>query len=209
MTLVLIVEKSGNIKECSIKSKSELVKKAGYKTEEEFKFVHTWNVCLEDIKYNISLHGKTTGKANTENKYDFPPPIDTELFFGNCILVNRDEDDRWTDLTVNEWEKIYEYLFKGFEDLEDLNDEISDDDFGDLQITKNGGYLKDGFVVDDNDEEEEDEEEDEDEDEDEIIIRKAKTLPRKVAKKVEQEIENETYLDCQSELSEEAYFSDK
>ena len=39
-----------------------------------------------NIKYYINVYGKTNGKASSENKYDFPPPIDNTLFFGNIKL---------------------------------------------------------------------------------------------------------------------------
>jgi hypothetical protein len=220
MTTLLIVEKLGNIKECVVKQfdESELFKRAGFKKEEGFKLSHVWNVSLKNKKYNISLYGKTTGKANTENKYDFPPPVDTELFFGNCILVNFNDEEKCVSLSLDEWEKIYEYLFGGFDDTKDDDDEEEDDeedeeeDDEDLPVTKKGGYLKDGFVVDDDEEEEEDEEEDEeeeDEEEDEeevvVVVSKKKAVKKAIKAPV---VEKELYMDCQSELDEEAYFSD-
>ena len=41
------------------------------------------------------------GKSGTENKYDMPPPIDNELYYGNLALVKwcRDEED-YVDLSV-------------------------------------------------------------------------------------------------------------
>jgi hypothetical protein len=209
MTTILIVEKSGSIKESTMKTVvlNELYKKAGYKTNDDFKFIHRWNVSLETTKYNISLFGKTTGKANTENKYDFPPPVDTELLFGNCILINSTDNNEFISLTTNEWEKIYEFLFGGFEDLDEEKEEDTEEeeDTGDLPVTKTGGYLKDGFVVDD-DEEDEEEEESEEESEEEIVVRKPKPKSRgTLIKKTPPEDEIETFFDCQSELSEESY----
>ena len=31
---------------------------------------------------------KDSGRAGSENKFEFPPPVDNELYFGNCILLN-------------------------------------------------------------------------------------------------------------------------
>jgi len=218
MTTILIVEKSGNIKESIIKtySPSELYKKAGYKTDEDFTLFTTWNVSLEDKKYNISLFGKTTGRANNENKYDFPPPADTELFFGNCILVNHNDNNKCIHLTVEEWEKIYEYLFGGFEGLDNGEDDIEDEDeFEGLPTTKVGGYLKDGFVIDDddlNDDQNDDDDDEYDQSEDEIRLKVAKKKDSSKKSLLNEVVaENafvETYLDCKSELSEESYFSD-
>ena len=55
------------------------------------------------------------------------------------------------DLTIEEWEKAYEKLYGGFENLDvmikdDENEEDELDDISDSEKTKSG-YLKDGFVV--------------------------------------------------------------
>ena len=109
------------------------------------------------------------GKANHENKYEFPPPIDNLLFFGNCILVNNDisRQNNALSLTSKEWNKIYEKLFEGFDDVE--LDEGSDDseEYIDPSLLTKEGYLKNDFIVNDVvDNEDEDSNEDEDEDED-------------------------------------------
>ena len=76
----------------------------------------------EKVKYQIELWARDNGIANTENKYDFPPPVDNDLFFGNCLLVNYDmENNTHKDISKPEWKAIYEKLFGGFEDL---NEEV-------------------------------------------------------------------------------------
>jgi hypothetical protein len=97
------------------------------------------------------VYGKTDGRANQENKYEFPPPIDNTLFFGNCIILNR-VGDIVSDLTETEWTAIYDKLYGGFEDLNSEDDSESDDDDG-LPRTKSG-YVKDGFIVEDDDDDE-------------------------------------------------------
>jgi hypothetical protein len=219
MPSFLIIEKNGNIKEATIKNivKEELYKKSGLKTPEGFQQYTVWDVQYNSKKYSIGLYGKITGRANAENKYDFPPPVDNTLFFGNCILINEDLKE---NLTSQLWEGIYEQLFGGFEDLEeDEDDDEDDDDDPDIEKTKEG-YAKDGFIVDDEEDEEEEEEEDEDEEEDdddgdnELVYKKksiSKKTPKKTAKQLkllfEENLEKEDakYLDCTSELSEESY----
>jgi hypothetical protein len=198
MPSILIVEKLGSIKSLNSKTltESELYKKAGFKTNEGFKLFTTWNLELGPKKYSISLYGKTTGRANQENKYEFPPPVDKVLFFGNCILVNK-SDDTIANLSSDEWTNIYEKLYGGFEDLddeeEDDDEEDEDDDEPGVKRTKTG-YVKDGFVVDDDDDEdsdglvsddvsEEDLPSDEDVMSDEDMVRKNKAKGRKVTKK--------------------------
>ena len=163
---VIIVDKTGTLKSYNIKDfkEEELYKKCGFKKADGFDKRVDWNIKYEGKQYVVSMYGKLDGKSNTENKYDFPPPIDTKLFFGNCILVAKTKDDKntnvFTNLTIPLWDKLYEKLFGGFEDLTNtaciLEDEMEPDEldqFSESKKTKVGGYLKDGFVVDSDDDE--------------------------------------------------------
>jgi hypothetical protein len=213
MPSIVIVEKLGELKTLQVKTcnSSELYKKAGFKNSDGFKCYTEWHVEIDKTKYCIELYGKTAGRANQENKYEFPPPVDSVLFFGNCVLINKSENGEIVNLTVKEWEEIYETLYGGFEDLGNDSDDESqedEDDFG-MKRTKDG-YVKDGFVVDGDESEESENEEDEDEDEEKIYTTTQKPKPRgssKVKTIFElKAIENEdNYLDCASELSEEDY----
>jgi len=153
-TSLILIETNGTVK--SLKAKDvtidTLYKKCGFRTNDDFTRQHTWEVKLLSVKHIISVWAKKVGKANFENKYDFPPPIDTALFFGTCAVVQTDEAGNLIDLTKETWEKIYEKLFGGFEDL-DKSEEPSEDELEDVDpslLTANG-YLKDGFVVSDKD----------------------------------------------------------
>jgi hypothetical protein len=160
---IIIVEKTGTLKSLAIKDykEEELYKKCGFKKSEDFIKHHEWsNIKIDGSKYTILVYAKDDGRPNSENKYDFPPPIDTKLFFGNCALLAKikksDGSNSLTDLTITLWNKIYEKLFGGFEDLnttakEDENEEDELDKIPKEKKTKNG-YLKDGFVVDSDDE---------------------------------------------------------
>ena len=151
MTTIVIVNKSGELKDLVIKdlNEDELYKKCGFRKNNNFNKCTLWKVDIENKRYNIELYAKNDGKANTENKYDFPPPIDTELYFGNCCLINRDEKtNNIIDITSKEWLKIYDKLFGGFYDLDD--EELSEDELDNIpdEYKTKSGYLKDGFVVD-------------------------------------------------------------
>lgn len=229
MPTILIVEKNGSIKPSVVKNavESELYKKAGFKSAEGFQKQTTWKLNIDDTDFVISLYGKTTGKANTENKYEFPPPVDSVLYFGNCILVNI-QDGNFVDLHQDDWELIYQYLYGGFEDLSEDEDEDEDDELVGLEKTKDG-YAKDGFIVDDD-------EEDDFESDSELELSSVDSSPKKTREKntkgaVAQkktkntkptttagskgkgkqafvETENEevdAILDCTSELSEDEY----
>ena len=90
----------------------------------------------------VSLYAKTKGRS--ANKFEFPPPVDTMLFFGKCLLVNPHGD-----LTVAMWNTLYE----GIMQFEDLESETESDELA-VNPTKQG-YEKDGFVVSDSELEEE------------------------------------------------------
>ena len=220
MSRILIVEKTGVIKESSIKSfvEADLYKKAGFKTNEGFEQFHQWTIDGN----TVSLYGKTSGRAGQENKYDFPPPVDKILFFGSCILTSDTGS-----LKKTQWEIIYEKLFGGFEDVGDDDSEISEDDDEDLDLPRTkSGYVKDGFIVDEDDDEEEEDDDDDDDDDDDVDEDdeepkpKSKAKPKakvvKNSKKAKQTVfgkidtfdtvqDENLFLDCTTELEEEEY----
>ncbi len=163
MTLIIIVDKFGTLKSLNVKDykEEELFKKGGFKKADGFVKHTDWSVKMDGQKYSIALYGKLDGKANMENKYDFPPPVDNLLFFGACVLVASLRNDKGvlalTNLTLELWEKVYEKLFGGFENLAltAAEDEEEEDELATIpksKKTKKGGYLKDGFVVDSSEE---------------------------------------------------------
>jgi hypothetical protein len=213
---IIIVERLGSLKMLSIKDfkQEELYKKCGFKKAEDFNKQTEWSVKISGTKYIIQLYAKTDGRANSENKYDFPPPVDTKLFYGSCALVgyikNENGTKVLTNLSVGIWNKIYEKLFGGFEDLVSTakEDEEEEDELANVPKEKKTkqGYLKDGFVVDssgtdedvsepdsESDDIEDDEEEDDENDDN--------------SGKEDDDLEVE---DIGSELSEESYdYDDK
>jgi hypothetical protein len=205
---IIIVEKSATLKTLTVKDykEAELYKKCGFKNSEGFVLQVEWPVKLDGQKYLVQMFGKLEGKANMENKYDFPPPVDKKLYFGACCLIGYLKDDSNTKspihLTLDLWNRIYEKLFGGFEDLTTtcLEDDEEEDELENIpksMKTKKGGYLKDGFVVDSSDPEDIDvsDTEDEDEEDDEEIVGSTSEEP-----------EDEFILeDVGSELSEESY----
>ena len=169
MTSIIIVEQGGSLKALSVKEyqETELFKKCGFKKADGFSKQTEWTIKMSGSKYIVAVYGKTEGKANGENKYDFPPPIDNVLFFGSCALVcSKVEGDTTSicNLTLELWEKMYEKLFGGFEDLAATcaEDDAEIDELENVPKEKKTkqGYLKDGFVVDSSDADEDDDEDD-------------------------------------------------
>ena len=179
---IILIDKFGKIKTLQVNAKElkkeDLYKKCGFKKDNDFSKQSEWKITIEKQKYCISVYAKTDGRANSENKFDFPPPIDNTLFFGTCAVISEIKDAesgdyKLSDLSIDLWEKIYEKLFGGFENLKDslIDDENEEDELANIALDKKTkqGYLKDGFVVDDiGDNDEDDEEDDEDIDDDDV-----------------------------------------
>jgi hypothetical protein len=154
MTTVLLVDKVGTIKPLKIKEYNEedFYKKCGYKSSSNFQKQHTWKVRVNGTNYWISLFAKSDVKGSLgENKYEFPPPVDSVLYFGTCLLAGYTNGTEPFSLSVELWDTIYNKLYGGFENLADTaeKDEQEPDELEhipDHKKTKEG-YLKDGFVV--------------------------------------------------------------
>lgn len=185
MAHIIVVDKGGSLKTINVKDfkEEELYKKCGFKKAEGFALQTEWPIKLNGQRYVVAMYGKLDGKANMENKYDWPPPIDKNLYFGSCCLVGMVRDDAnnrsYIHLSLELWEKMYEKLFGGFEDLAVMGaeDEEEEDELEAIPAskkTKKGGYLKDGFVVDSSDTEdnstysEDDDDDDEEDDSEEV-----------------------------------------
>jgi len=142
------------MKEKRTKNLDKLYSVCNYRNDNHFGLQTTWSVKYKNKQYKIQLWAKIEGKAGTENKYDFPPPVDEKLYFGTCCLVGYGNEDV-VDLSLELWEKLYEKLFGGFETLGD-EDSVRSEDTDDEHDRTTEGYSKeDNFVVSDNELEEE------------------------------------------------------
>ena len=197
---IIIVEKSGSLKTISVKDfkEEDLFKKCGLKKKDDFDKQVEWKLKTKGRKYVVSVYAKMNGRANNENKYDFPPPIDNHLFFGSCAIFAQNEKQEYISLNIDLWNTLYEKLFGGFEDLAAtaLEDEQEIDELANVPKEKKTkeGYLKDGFVV--SEEGEEELEEDETTSDSEINTTNSED---------EDEDDDAVIEDIGSELSEESY----
>jgi len=209
--LIVIIDKNGELKTLNVKNycEEELYKKCGFKKAEDFIKQVEWPVKYDGKKYCIQVFAKDDGLANQENKYDFPPPADHDLFFGACALICKDSKNNMIDLTIEKWNKVYEYLYGGFDSIIDNDDDEDEEDelenINPKRKTKEG-YLKDGFAVDGGESDEDsiagsgddstDSSEEERETDDEF--------PSNLDKK-EEEVDDGFLTDGSSELCEEEY----
>ena len=143
--MIITINKLGELGEYNTKivNNSNLYKICNYRNDNNFELLCSWNDEYE-------LYGKKVGRSGNENMYEFPPPIDKELYFGTlCIVKKNDGKDGQPQFSIKEWKQFYNKQMGGFEDLES-NDETSvDSEYSDEEYTEEG-YIKDGFVVDNN-----------------------------------------------------------
>ena len=167
MPTIVLIEKTGEIKENNIKNLkvADIYKKCNFRKKDDFDMRYTWNINKDLF---ISVFSRNDGKSGTENKYDLPPPIDKDLYFGSIAIVahksKKISDNNIIDFSKELWNKTYEKLMGGFEDLNG-EDSYSEEEEIPEDLKTSQGYMKDGFVVDD-DEEDDDDDDDDDEDED-------------------------------------------
>lgn len=111
-----------------------------------------------DFQWNektISIYASSNGKAGNENQYDLPPPIDSQLYFGNVLALCH-EDSKLTKLSHADFNQFYDDAMGGFESLGD------EDSYSDEEEPDSDDSIHE-FIVNDSEVEEESEEESEDE----------------------------------------------
>lgn len=153
MVKFVIVKKNGCLveKDEKIQTIQDICKKSGFRSMNHFDIHYTYEV---DKTKHIKVYGKKKGNAGMENKYEMPPPLDNILFFGTISLLGYNpKKSCFIDMDEEEWKKIYELLYGGFEDIvendsDDESEECELENIHPSKLTKNG-YLKDGFVVED------------------------------------------------------------
>jgi hypothetical protein len=126
--MYILVERNGNLKSISDVNVADYGKrKCAWRVNDKI----------------IYLYGRTKQKESSKIvKYDFPPPFDNKIFYGKCLLV-----DTSGPITIPEWETIYAKLMGGFENINSDSEESVEENT--LMALTKDGYVKDGFVVSD------------------------------------------------------------
>lgn len=214
MPSFIIVEKSGSLKNAKTADLVDLYKKCGFKNNDGFSLAHAWSVDFNDTEYKLEIYGKITGRANTENKYEFPPPIDNVLFFGSCAAILY-VNEKITDMGTQEFKDIMDHLYGGYSDIGDSDEDEEEDEEDDTGLPKTKqGYVKDDFVVSSDPEDDDvasEEEEEIVESDEEIKPKKKKPVAKKVASEKKpkkpklKEPKEPVYIEMTEELTEDAY----
>jgi len=215
MVKVVIVSKGGSLKESSVKNfkENDLYKKGGFRKSTDFSKRIKWKKSSTE---NVSLYAKNTGRAGSENKYELPPPIDKDLYFGSLVIVLHTGNDVTSesvqDFTCGEWKKMREKLFGGFEDLTQPEVESSEEEIPEEYKTKEGYSKEDGFIVDGEDEDSGDDDdyvlEEEEEDDESAVSIEEEEDDGAIGSNVDEEEEEEDEEDEEEEEDDDMYGSE-
>ena len=222
MTKIIIIEKGGECKDVNVKTANliEISKKCGFRKLNYFEKRISWKINYKSNSLVVAVYAKNNGRANSENKFDMPPPIDNELYFGSIAVVAYKEKISETtsiDFNVDDWCKVYEKLMGGFIDLSKESEEESEEEVPEEELSKEG-YHKDGFIVDSEEELEEeienikDDNEAEGEEEGSSFVSEEETYDEYSEHSQDSEVETEEELQEEenigSELEEEEYLTE-
>ena len=154
MVKFVAINKYGIPEQASLKVMENLYKKCRFRKKDDFENRKSWCLLVDkNQKIYIHIFAKNTGRHMSINKYELPPPIDTDLFYGTvAVVASTDEANTdHVDLTVDMWNQIYDKLMGGFEDLDnDENDpEEEEEEIPAEHLTKHGYSKETNFVVED------------------------------------------------------------
>ena len=109
----------------------------------------------------LFLFGYTDGKAGTENKHELPPPHDTQLIFGDIVVMMSKDKRSFAKLLPikqDDYEAFYTQVFEGFESLDEeeadeaeVEEEVIQDELVDE------AHVDDESIIDDAEDEYEEE----------------------------------------------------
>lgn len=152
MSSIVLINKYGIItnKKVNNLNESNIYKKAGFRKPDDFDLLYSWNVS----KQYIHMYGKKNGKANNENKFELPPPVDKTIYYGTLTFIKSTSNDEIIeniiDFNKEEFTKFIDNQFGGFESIGSNSDDDYETDELEEVPTKyktKEGYLKDDFVV--------------------------------------------------------------
>jgi hypothetical protein len=172
MKKAILVNKSGETEQVELSKKSSncISKCLKIKGKGKVENIHNW-------KYNdlsVQLYGFSDGKAGDENKFELPPPVDSELFFGDMLFISCNKEEL-NELTLDDFIDFYNETMGGFEDIESSSEEDGEEGLLEYKSSEDSDWKPGSTEESSSDEEfegEEDEEyeEDEEEDTEDIIL---------------------------------------
>ena len=131
----VLISKFGEYSDITYTNLENLKSKFSKRGSGKSTILHTWK------NTNIAIMGFIQGSENNINKHELPPPIDTDLFYGDLIVFIKD-----ANFTIQNYKNFYNDIF----DFEDLDDFLIQDELIDMPDDDDYDY-EDGFVVRDED----------------------------------------------------------
>ena len=134
--MIITINKLGELTEHT-KNTTELYKLCNYRNNTNFELLCSWNDEYE-------LYGKKVGRSGNENMYEFPPPIDKELYFGTLCIVKKNDTNEL--FNIKEWKIFYNVQYGGFENLTTDDNSIdqvsSDEEYTNEKNNKNSSFVE-------------------------------------------------------------------
>ena len=128
------IYKDGKMDELSFKKNkiktllTFLVNSSKSQGNDDIKKLYSWKY-EENI---IVCYGWYDGEAGFENKHDLPPygesvfldeDSSTQLLFGDIFMICYDKDDNIINFNVSDYGAFYNFIFGGFDDCSDTEDD--------------------------------------------------------------------------------------
>ena len=95
----VVIDKKTNKKKVNVNvCLKDYYKKCGFRNDKNFEFRNSWKVKDEGEDKYVSVFAKNNGRANSENKFELPPPLDNELYFGSILIVLHKEKEEYESI---------------------------------------------------------------------------------------------------------------
>lgn len=153
-TSILLLTSTGDMKsgKLTIKSEATGCQLSDIQTYLKKKKVPTQIGTYPWKSNTLFLFGYTDGKAGTENKHELPPPHDTQLIFGDIVvMMSKDKRSFAKPLPIkqDDYETFYTQVFEGFESLDEEEAEIEAEEEVIQDELTDEAHVDDASIVDD------------------------------------------------------------
>lgn len=81
----IIVSRIGKLNTAEIQSLDEFHKKYKIKIINGYQLFYEWECNVNEEDYKLQLYTKLSGKLI--NKYKFPPPLNSHVFYSECLMT--------------------------------------------------------------------------------------------------------------------------
>ncbi len=139
MIRVVILDMLGRKKEGRIDDKTSLkkqmkniLKNKGTGIAQE---LGSWTYNNNEVK----IYGWEDGKAGKENKHEIPPPYDTNLYFGDVLVVHSSRNNL-INFTKKTYDEFFKEMYGGFEDIGSTDSESEDSESEDSESEDSDSY---------------------------------------------------------------------